>query len=158
MLLLLLIGCSGFKPESEFRVYRHANGRVAAEGRVTRWESVPFLMAQAERRSLSPWQENLRVGKWRFFDERGVLRAELTYRVAFYTECCTAGLCEQPYEIIDGIVRVYSPDGSVRYEGPPENRARVLSTNCEGGDVVYVSSLPLPSDILPAFAQSFLPE
>lgn len=155
ILFVLALGCSTLRTESEFRIYRHPNGRPAAEGHVTTHESFTYLIAETEGRPRHPWQKYLRVGKWRYFDERGDIRAELTYRLGSYTECCAPGWCEQPYEIVDGTVRTLAADGTVTYEGPPKNVERVLATNCEGGDRVHVSTLPLPPDIAPSFAQRF---
>lgn len=154
-MVVLSFGCSGLQVDSEFRVFHHPNGRVAAEGHVTSRESVAYLTAEIEHRTRFPWQQYLRVGKWRYFYDNGDVRAELTYGLASYTECCAGGLCEQPYEVILGEVRIFAPDGRVTYDGPARNERRVLHTNCEGGDDVYVSALPLPADILPSFAQGF---
>lgn len=60
--------------------------------------------------------------------------------------------------MIDGVVRIFASDGSVTYEGGPQNTVTVLETNCEGGDQVYVTTLPLPQHALPAFAQRLAPE
>lgn len=134
-------------------MFQHANGRVAAEGRVTSHESDAFFLARVDGKSVQPWQQFLRSGAWRYFDEGGALRAEVSYRVAWYEDCCAAGLCRQPYEMLDGPVRLYAADGTLTYEGSPRNRRRLLETNCAGGDWVHITTLPLPADIRPELLQ-----
>jgi hypothetical protein len=156
--LLALVACATAspKPEGEMREFRHPNGKIAAAGRVTSYESDTFFIAPVEHRPVQPWQQHLRSGPWQYFDESGALRAEVSYRVAWYEDCCVAGLCKRPYEVVDGVVRLYAPDGTQTYDGRAKNRRRLLQTNCQGGDWVTVSTLPLPNDIRPDFAQSLV--
>lgn len=129
-------------------IFNHENGQRAAEGSFTSYESSGYIIAKVEKRDLAPWKEYLRVGRWRYWHPNGALRAEITYAVDRYDECCVTGPCKRPYERIIGTPKVLDATGaSVALVRAPE-RAQV-ETNCEGGAEVLRPGYILPADLAP---------
>ena len=149
LIYVLLAGCvsSGIAGGRQV-VFNHANGQRAAQGRFTNYESNGYIIARVEKRDLPPWKQYLRVGQWRYWYPNGVLRAEITYAVAQYDECCVAGPCTGRYERIVGTPHVFDASGTSLT--PLRAPARVhISTNCEGGATVFRPSYILPEDLAP---------
>lgn len=149
VVFLLLTGCvSHDVADTKHVVFNHPNGKHAAEGRFTSYASNGYIIATVEKRDLAPWKEYLRVGKWRYWHPNGALRAEITYAVAQYDECCVAGPCRGVYERIVGTPQLFDANGtSVTLVRAP-GRARI-ATNCEGGAEVLRPTCILPADLTP---------
>ena len=147
--VILLAGCaSSDVAGGRSVVFHHANGQPAAEGRFTTHEWPYYIVAQYEKRDPAPWKEYLRVGRWRYWHANGALRAEITYAIGQYAECCVAGPCRGRYERVVGTPRVFNADGTPVTLARAPKRARI-STNCEGGAVVFRPSYVLPEDLAP---------
>jgi hypothetical protein len=57
------------------------------------------------------------VGKWSYWDESGQLRAEITYKLSCYRQCCAAGPCPIVHSYPAGPFRTFHASGRPRTEG-----------------------------------------
>lgn len=117
----------------------YAEGKVAALGSRSRFESDEFIEAERLGKPLPRWREFLRVGRWEYRYPNGQTKANVSYEVAWYTECCTGGFCEQPYELRVGEFQAWWPNGAPLARGSFQSNWRHIETNCEGGDKVKVA-------------------
>ena len=144
-----LCACTSAAPQP-VATFRHEGGGLAAEGSITSYESTDYIIRTlSNKESVPPWHSSLRTGQWRYWYPSGQLRAIVTYRIAFYTDCCTAGLCRQPYERLVGNITLFAEDGRITYAGSPKNHYVRIKTNCEGGDRMSQPQVLLPDDIRP---------
>lgn len=98
------------------RTIRDAQGRVTASGRAL--ERLP----------------DVRTGAWTFWYENGAKRAEVTYALACYIQCCTGGPCPQVHDYPLGAFRAWYPSGRRLAEGTFVAVPRHVETSCQGGD------------------------
>lgn len=140
--LLFLAGCCSSGPAAYdhrlggSQVYHLPDGTIYALGSRSRYESEEFLQAESSGRPWPRWREFLRLGRWEYRYPNGRTKAHITYELAWYTECCTAGPCEQPYELRSGAFEAWWPDGRPLARGSFVFDSKPIETNCEGGDRV----------------------
>ncbi len=113
-----------------------ADGTVAALGSRSRYENEAFSEAERRGAPLPRWREFLRIGSWEYRYPNDQTKAVISYEIGWYTDCCTGGLCKQPYEFRSGEFRAWWQDGSPLAQGTFALERQHVETNCEGGDWV----------------------
>lgn len=119
---------------AEARAFRAADGTLVATGAWSPWVNEAFLIAELAGPPLSPWKEFLRLGRWEFRYPGGQVMAVLSFEIDWYTDCCTAGFCRQPYEVRTGSLAAWWPDGAPLARGSFASRWEPIETSCAGGD------------------------
>jgi hypothetical protein len=114
-----------------------SNEHLAARGRHTVIENVDYLVSEIEKNPLPRWREFLRTGSWLYFYDSGREQARVTYKIGSYTECCTAGYCDQPYEYLVGEFEAWWPNGRLLVRGRLTPSSVHKDTNCDGGATVF---------------------
>lgn len=116
-------------------VFHAADGTLVATGAWSAWENREFLIAALAGQPLPPWREFLRLGRWEFRYPSGQVKAVLSFEIDWYTDCCTAGLCRQAYEVRTGDFAAWWPDGAPLARGSFARRWERIETSCAGGDL-----------------------
>lgn len=141
LLATSIYGCCSSANRSEnyrlggSRVFHTPDGVVFAIGSRSVFENDDFIIAEMQGEPLPRWMEFLRLGKWEFRYPNGRKRAVISFEIDWYTECCTAGYCEQPYEVRSGFFEAWWPSGSPLARGTFEHELESIATNC-GGDQI----------------------
>ncbi len=117
------------------QVYYSPDGTIFALGNRSRFENEDFLEAERLRSPLPRWLEFLRLGKWEYRYPNGRKKAVISYEIAWYTECCTGGYCEQQYEARSGHFEAWWPSGAQLARGTFGSKWERVEANC-GGDKV----------------------
>lgn len=121
------------------RTFRHSNGVVSATGRglSSSWDD------KYERRDGNYKREvpATRFGKWQYFYADGSKRAEVTYALSCYLQCCSGGPCPQIHDYPVGNFVLWYPSGRKLGEGSFVTVSQHVNTSCEGGDDTKVGRL-----------------
>jgi len=147
--LALLFACSSqravdcpdlsvVKRAAELRTFRYPNGAVAAAGLglPDSWDD-EFERWGLYKRDVPA----VRMGLWKYFYANGAKRAEVSYALACYIQCCTAGACPQVHDYPIGTFRVWYPSGGKLAEGSFRAVSWHVETSCEGGDDTTIGRL-----------------
>ncbi len=112
--------------QSEFSVYYYPDGSRSAAGRhiAGGWT--------ADNPRGGEWLECVvPVGKWSYWDESGTLRAEISYKLSCYMQCCAAGPCPIVHSYPAGPFRTYHPSGRPRTAGSLGEGVEQFENNCD---------------------------
>jgi hypothetical protein len=125
--------------EAQLRTFRYPNGTVSATGRglPESWDDEFERWATASKRDVPA----TRVGRWRYFYAAGTKRAEVSYALACYIQCCTGGACPQIHDYPVGAFRLWYPSGRKLAEGSFVAVKWHVETSCEGGDDTTVARI-----------------
>jgi hypothetical protein len=148
LLALLLVACTAVesRPVDVLPGYRtfYGNHGILAYGQHSALENDAFIHAEIQGQRLPRWHEFLRVGAWSYNYPSGAKKAEVTYAIRWYTECCAGGPCDQPYEVLVEDFSVWWPNGQLLAEGSFGLTRVRLDTNCQGG-AMLVRGVPSKS-------------
>ena len=92
---------------------------------------------------------NLKVGHWKEYNSKAILKSEGTYKIGSYTECCYSGFCSRFYHYKTGIWKYYDNKGNLSYELNFVPSKIHFVTNCKGGfDLLFgiVKRIPIKYD------------
>lgn len=110
---------------------KYTNGKLKGQGK--------FAVAEDE-------VSVLRFGLWKEYDENGILKAEGSYKIGSYLDCCTAGLCRAFYYYRIGEWKYFDEQGVLDFSLDYVPTEHLVDTNCEGGDKLLfgvVKDIPL---------------
>lgn len=123
---------------AELRTFRHPNGGASAAGLglPESWDH-EFERWGVYKRDVPA----IRVGLWKYFYANGAKRAEVSYVLACYIQCCTGGPCPQVHDYPMGAFRLWYPSGRKLAEGSFTPVKWHVETSCEGGDDTTIGRL-----------------
>ncbi len=125
--------------QTELRTFRHSNGVVSATGRglASSWDDEYESWDSSYKREVPA----TRLGTWQYFYPDGSKRAEVTYALSCYIQCCSGGLCPQIHDYPVGQFALWYPSGKKLGEGSFATIWYHVETSCEGGDDTKVGRL-----------------
>jgi len=125
--------------KTELRTFRHPNGAVFARGRGldASWDDEYELWGSNYKREVPA----TRVGKWEYFYPDGAKKAEVTYALSCYIQCCTPGPCPQIHDYPVGAFVLWYPSGRKLGEGSFVTMTQHINTSCSGGDDTKIGRL-----------------
>lgn len=75
-------------------------------------------------------------GKWSFYYKSGKIKSTGEYKIGYYTNCCTGGVCEMPYSYKVGEWKYYYANNKLKAKGNLSLSKKKIKTSCEGGDEI----------------------
>ena len=146
----LAVGCASRSPfecagtdelerQTQLRTFRYPNGAVSATGRGldSGWDDDYERWGSSYKREVPA----TRTGKWLYFYPNGTKKAEVTYTLSCYIQCCSGGPCPQIHDYPVGNFALWYPSGSKLGEGSFVTITRHVETSCERGDHTNVGQL-----------------
>jgi hypothetical protein len=88
---------------------------------------------------------NIKVGKWKEYNDSRILKAEGNYKMSSFIDCCIGGLCKSFYYYRSGVWKFYNDKGDFEFEIDFEPERLHVKTRCQGGDTLIfglVKSIP----------------
>src|ERR1044072_7813611 len=118
-----------FMRDAEIRRVVDAHGTLLAIGRglPRGWDRAVDPWTGADQRERN---QPVRVGTWTYLYGDGSKRAEVTYEVSCYIECCSCCPCPQLRDYPAGRFTLWYPSGRKLGEGTFEPEKIHVSTNC----------------------------
>ncbi len=125
--------------QAEFRTVRYPDGAVLARGRglPSGWDDEYERWGSSYKREVAA----TRIGKWEYFYADGAKRAEVTYEVSCFIQCCSGGPCPQIHDYPIGSFQLWYPSGRKLGDGSFVAVTKHVDTSCEGGDETKVARL-----------------
>lgn len=122
-----------------WRTFRHPNGALSARGRglPSDWDLDKEPWKNYDKREIPA----TRAGKWQFFYADGARKAEVTYALSCYIQCCSGGSCPQIHDYPAGNFVLWYPSGRKLGEGSFVTVTQHVETSCQGGDDTKIGRL-----------------
>lgn len=145
LVVFVFLGCTSQEnaghTDAAYRSFANGSGQIVAAGFLTGLENIDSVICELEGEEISPWKMNLRTGPWKFWYPNGNLKAQVTFKVFQYDECCFAGYCKQAYELRTGKFRVFHPNGELMADGKFKRSSTPIGTNCVGGARIWIAEI-----------------